>query len=105
MAAAVDYLESLGRDAISAHEETITSYALEGLESVPNLRVLGPRRSKDRIPVFAFDVAGIAAEDILRAWMHGESRYVRAICRRCPIEAFWSQRGGACVVLSLHNFC
>jgi len=66
MAAAVDYLESLGRDAIGAHEEAITSYALEKLESVPNLRVLGPRRSKDRIPVFAFDVAGIAAGDILR---------------------------------------
>lgn len=65
MAAAVDYLESLGRDAISAHEEAITSYALEGLKSVPNLRVLGPRRSKDRIPVFAFDVPGIAAADIL----------------------------------------
>ena len=65
MAAAVDYLESLGRDAISAHEEAITSYALEGLKSVPNLRVLGPRRSKDRVPVFAFDVPGIAAADIL----------------------------------------
>ena len=67
MAAAVDYLESLGRDAIRTHEERITAYALEGLESVPNLRVLGPRQSKDRIPVFAFDVAGIAAEDILRS--------------------------------------
>ena len=65
MAAAVDYLESLGRDAVLAHEEHLTTYTLERLESVPNLRVLGPRRSKDRLPVFAFDVAGIAAEDLM----------------------------------------
>jgi cysteine desulfurase / selenocysteine lyase len=67
MAAAVDYLESLGRDAIRTHEERITAYALEGLESVSSLRVLGPRRSQDRIPVFAFDVAGMPAEGILNS--------------------------------------
>jgi cysteine desulfurase / selenocysteine lyase len=66
MAAAVDYLESLGRDAIRTHEEHIAAYALERLEGVPNLRVLGPRRSMDRIPVFAFDVAGIEAEALMR---------------------------------------
>jgi cysteine desulfurase / selenocysteine lyase len=66
MAAAVEYLESLGRDAIRVHEAYITSYALEGLETVPNLRVLGPLEPKDRIPVFAFDVAGIPAEGLMR---------------------------------------
>jgi cysteine desulfurase/selenocysteine lyase len=66
MAAAVDYLESLGRDAVQAHEEQITSYALERLANIPNLRVLGPRQFKDRIPVFAFDVAGIAAESLMQ---------------------------------------
>jgi cysteine desulfurase / selenocysteine lyase len=66
MAAAVDYLESLGRDAIQAHEEQITSYALERLANIPNLRVLGPRQFEDRIPVFAFDVAGIAAESLIQ---------------------------------------
>ena len=43
----------------------------------PNLRVLGPRRSKDRIPVFAFDVAGIAAEDIMDS-LDGEGVAIRA---------------------------
>ncbi|HZE43490.1 MAG TPA: aminotransferase class V-fold PLP-dependent enzyme [Steroidobacteraceae bacterium] len=65
MAAAVDYLESLGREAIRAHEEHITSYGLEQLANIPRLRVLGPRQSKDRIPVFAFDIAGIAAGTLL----------------------------------------
>jgi cysteine desulfurase / selenocysteine lyase len=65
MAAAVDYLESLGREAIRVHEEHITSYALERLANIHSLRVLGPRQFKDRIPVFAFDVSGIAAETLM----------------------------------------
>jgi len=66
MAAAVDYLESLGRDAIRAHEEHLTGYALERLGNVPKLRLLGPRQAKNRIPVFSFDVAGIGAEELMR---------------------------------------
>jgi cysteine desulfurase/selenocysteine lyase len=66
MAAAVDYLESLGRDAVRIHEEKLTSYTLKRMASIPNLRVLGPQQSKDRIPVFAFDVAGIAAESLMQ---------------------------------------
>jgi len=65
MSAAVDYLESLGREAIRVHEEHITRYALQRLADIPSLRVLGPRQFKDRTPVFAFDVAGIAAETLM----------------------------------------
>jgi len=67
MAAAADYLDSIGRDAVQIHEEHITAYALERLESVPILRIFGPHRSKDRIPVFAFEVKGMAAEDIMHS--------------------------------------
>jgi cysteine desulfurase/selenocysteine lyase len=66
MAAAVDYLESLDRDAVRAHEAQITAYALERLKDVPNLRLLGPRQAKDRIPVFSFAVAGIAPGELMR---------------------------------------
>ena len=66
MAAAVDYLELLGRDAVQSHEKQITSYALERLANIPNLRVLGPRQFKDRIPVFAFEVAGIGADSLMQ---------------------------------------
>ena len=66
MAAAMDYLVSLGREAIESHEASITRYALERLASVPNLRILGPRQSKDRIPVFSFNIAGIAADELMR---------------------------------------
>ena len=66
MAAAVNYLESLGREAVRAHEEQITRYAIDRLGDVPHLRILGPAQSRDRVPVFAFEVAGIAAEELMR---------------------------------------
>jgi len=67
LAAAVDYVRLLGIDVVRAHETDLTTYALDRLSQVPRLRVLGPRTAKDRIPVFAFDVAGIAPPDLQKA--------------------------------------
>ena len=38
LGAAVDYLGHIGMDDVHAHEQAITGYALEGLETVPGLR-------------------------------------------------------------------
>ena len=35
LGAAVDYLTELGMDAVQAHEQAVTAYALEGLATVP----------------------------------------------------------------------
>ena len=37
LGAAVDYLDHIGLDAIHAHEQAITAYALDGLQTVPGL--------------------------------------------------------------------
>lgn len=42
MSAAVDYLESVGLDAIDRHERQLTRYAYDLLAQVPGLRILGP---------------------------------------------------------------
>jgi len=42
LAAAIDYLESVGLDAIQAHEKSLTAYALQRLAEVEGLRVIGP---------------------------------------------------------------
>src|SRR5882757_6706349 len=47
------------------HSSLYALRELEQLANIPRLRVLGPRQSKDRIPVFAFDIAGIAAGTLL----------------------------------------
>ena len=84
MAAAVDYLESLGREAVQAYEAQITSYMLDRLAHIPSLRVLGPRQFKDRIPVFAFEVAGIAAVALMQDLdVRGIADSRPAICPLC----------------------
>ncbi len=61
--AAVDYLASVGMDAIAAHEHAITEYALERLEEIPGLRVFGPSADK-KGGVTAFVLDGIHPHDV-----------------------------------------
>jgi cysteine desulfurase/selenocysteine lyase len=42
MAAAIDYLNAIGLDAIQAHEDAITAYAYERLAAIDGVRILGP---------------------------------------------------------------
>ena len=61
--AAVDYLTSIGMDAIAAHEHEITEYALERLEEVPGVKVFGPSaQEKGGVAAFTFD--GVHPHDV-----------------------------------------
>ena len=48
LAVAADYLSELGMDQVAAHEREITAYALEGLTTLPGVRILGPTVPVDR---------------------------------------------------------
>lgn len=63
LGAAVDYLTAIGMEAIAAHEHEITAYALERLEEVPGVRVLGPSAEK-KGGVAAFTLDGVHPHDI-----------------------------------------
>jgi cysteine desulfurase/selenocysteine lyase len=43
LAAAIDYLEQIGRDRIFEHDQWLTAYALKRLDELSGVRVLGPR--------------------------------------------------------------
>jgi cysteine desulfurase / selenocysteine lyase len=64
LGAAVDYLSHVGLDAIHRHEQAITAYALEGLATVPGLRVLGPLDAADRGGAIAFEIGGVHPHDV-----------------------------------------
>jgi cysteine desulfurase/selenocysteine lyase len=49
---AIDYVESIGRDNIAAHEEMLLEYATEQLRQVPGLRIIGTAGHK--APVVSF---------------------------------------------------
>ena len=64
LGAAVGYLSAIGMDAIAAHEQEITAYALEGLQTVPGLKILGPSEPVDRGGAVSFTLPGIHPHDI-----------------------------------------
>jgi cysteine desulfurase/selenocysteine lyase len=61
--AAVDYLSSLGMDAITTHEHEITEYALERLEEIPGVKLFGPGADQ-KGGVAAFTLDGVHPHDV-----------------------------------------
>lgn len=59
---ALDYMESLGREAIAAHEAKLTAYAHERLSAINSLRIIGNAPGKGAI--FSFELQGIHAHDV-----------------------------------------
>lgn len=64
MHAAVDYLSEIGMDRVAAHEEHLTAMMLQGMTTVPGVRILGPTEPGDRLAVVAFDVDGVHPHDV-----------------------------------------
>jgi SufS family cysteine desulfurase len=66
LAAAMRYVESIGREAIEKHEAALTRHALGELQGIPGLRLLGPREPEHRLPVFSFSIANREPLAVLR---------------------------------------
>ena len=64
LGAAVDYLSHVGMEAIHRHEQAITAYALEGLQTVPGLTVLGPLDAAERGGAISFEIDGVHPHDV-----------------------------------------
>lgn len=63
MGVAIDYLSSLGFDAIEAHERELTAYALERLGELPFVTVFGPPAER-RAGIVSFEVDGVHPHDV-----------------------------------------
>lgn len=64
LGAAVKYLESIGMDAVAAHEHLLVTAALEGLAGIDGVRIVGPTDGIDRGSAVSFLVDGIHAHDL-----------------------------------------
>jgi len=62
LSAAIDYLESIGWDALQSRESELLSYALETLNAIPGIRVIGNPRQ--RSGVISFVAEGMHPYDI-----------------------------------------
>jgi cysteine desulfurase / selenocysteine lyase len=57
LAAAIDYIEGIGRAAIFEHDSRLTRYAQERFAELPGMRVLGPAGERGAILGFVIDAA------------------------------------------------
>ena len=61
--AAVEYLDKLGMDRVSAHERDLTRRCLDALSGLPGVTVYGPRNPEMKGAVVAFNVTGLHPHD------------------------------------------
>jgi cysteine desulfurase / selenocysteine lyase len=64
LGAAVDYLSALGMEAVAGHEHAITAYALDRLQQVEGLRVVGPPTAQDRGAAVSFVLGDLHPHDV-----------------------------------------
>jgi len=62
-AAAIDYLEDIGMDAVQAHEELLAEYAYDRLTEFDDVTIYGPP-GDDRGGLVAFNLGGVHAHDL-----------------------------------------
>ncbi|HXS21896.1 MAG TPA: cysteine desulfurase [Steroidobacteraceae bacterium] len=62
LAAAMDYVESLGREAIAAHEQRLLQHATRELERIPGIEIIGTAPHK--AAVLSFTMEGVHPHDL-----------------------------------------
>ena len=63
LSAAIDYLRSIGMDAIEERENMLTEMALDGMKKVPHITILGSDEAKDHHGIITFRVDGVHPHD------------------------------------------
>src|ERR1700742_1816201 len=62
LGAAIDYINSIGKERIAAHEHDLLTYAQEWLREINSLRVIGTAKNKG--PVISFEMKGAHPHDV-----------------------------------------
>ena len=64
LAAALDYLESIGFDRVHAQEQALTRRAVEGMSAIPGVHILGSQDPDRHCGILSFTVDGVHPHDI-----------------------------------------
>jgi cysteine desulfurase/selenocysteine lyase len=99
-AAAVDFMESVGYDAIQEHESALLRYALGRMKEIPELTIFGPRDPSLRSGVISFSLGDAHPHDIatildsegvaIRAGHHCAQLVMRHLGRSATTRASFS---------------
>ncbi len=77
LGAAIDYIDTHGRNRIEEFEQSITDHILSRLIAIPGIRLLGPTDPHHRAPIFSIAIDGVHAHD-LATYLDMEGISVRA---------------------------
>lgn len=91
LGAAVDFLNEVGMEAIHAHEQKLTAYALEKLKEIDGLTILGPLTAKNRGGAISFKLDVVHPHDM------GQVLDDSGICIRVGHHCAWPIHRSACM--------
>ena len=77
LAAAVDFIQSVGWNEIQEHEKFITTNMMKQLNAEPGVRIIGPMELEKRIGVVSFIIDGVHPHDIAEV-LNRENIAIRA---------------------------
>ena len=90
LAAAMQFLDSIGHDALWEHEQMLTRYGMDALSRIEGLRMFGPKNPAERTAVFSFEIDGVHPHDVatildsqgiaIRAGHHCAQPLMRRLC-------------------------
>lgn len=64
MAAAIRYIQSVGLDTISRHDTMLSCRLIDGIRTIPHVRIVGPADGTKRCGIVTFVVDGVHPHDI-----------------------------------------
>lgn len=62
LGAAIDYVQAIGLENIARHEHELLDYAIQGLKTIPGLRLIGT--AKEKAAVLSFVLEGFKTEEV-----------------------------------------
>ncbi len=101
LAAALDFVQDIGFEAIQAHENQLTAYAKAQLQSIEGLTILGDPAHK--ISIFAFLIEGYHPHDI--ATLLDQEGIAVRVGLHCvePLHKKWGHAGSIRASMGLYN--
>ena len=64
LAAALDYVDSIGYEEIQKREEEVIRYVMEGMKKIPHVHILGSQDPKEHLGIVSFAVDGVHPHDV-----------------------------------------
>jgi cysteine desulfurase/selenocysteine lyase len=64
LGAATDYINSIGFKNIARLDKKLTEYGLKTLNKIKGIKIYGSNKSKNRLPIFAFNLSGLHPHDV-----------------------------------------